>query len=237
MARRILPGCQAAVTAPAVSVERVGQEGVPVVVVDGFAPDPDALVAEAATTRLGPPGSHYPGLRASVGPAYRAQVGPLLAAAAKRVFGFTERLAIDRTLFSLTVTPPATLSLPQRLPHIDDVAPGKLAVVHYLSHADWGGTAFYRHRATGFETIGPDRHRRYLDALAADLAAHGEPPPGYIAGETPLFASIGAVAPRFNRAILYPSNLLHCAAIPNDRPPPHDVATGRLTIASFLTAS
>lgn len=222
---------------PAISVERVGREGVPVVVVDGFAPDPDGLVAEAAGARLGPPGSHYPGLRAPVGPAYRAQVGPLLAAAAKRVFGFGQRLTIDRTLFSLAVTPPAALTLPQRLPHIDDVAPGKLAVVHYLSHADWGGTAFYRHRATGFETIGPDRHRRYLDVLAADLAAHGEPPPGYIMGQTPLFAPIAAVAPRFNRAILYPGNLLHCAAIANDRPPPDDLATGRLTIASFLTAS
>lgn len=224
-------------TAPAVSVKRLGREGVPVVVVDGFVADPDALVTQAAEATLAAPQSHYPGLRAPVGPDYGRAIGPLLAAAAKRVFGFTERLAIDRSLFSLALTPSAALTLPQRLPHIDDVAPGKLAVVHYLSHADWGGTAFYRHRTTGYETIGPARHRRYLDALAADLALHGEPPPGYIAGDTPLFAAIGMVAPRFNRAILYPSNLLHCAAIANDRPLPDDAATGRLTIASFLTAS
>ncbi|NJR78569.1 DUF6445 family protein [Sphingomonas corticis] len=224
-------------TAPRIHVERVGCERVPVVIVDDFAPDGEALVREGVAATLGPPGSHYPGVRAPVGPGYRDAVAPLLAAAAKRVFGFADRLAIDRMLFSLTVTPPAALSLAQRLPHVDDVAPGKLAVVHYLARQDWGGTRFFRHRTTGFETVDAHRHRAYLDALAADLRTHGEPPAGYIAGATPLFEPVGEVPARFNRAVIYPSALLHCAAIDNARPLPADAATGRLTIASFLSAS
>ena len=218
-------------------MERLGREGVPLVVIDDFAPDPATLRAEAAASSLSPRGSYYPGVRAPVGPTYLRQVGPLLAAAAKRVFGFAERLAFDRSLFSLTVTPPAALTLAQRLPHIDDVGAGKLAVVHYLVGDAWGGTRFFRHRTTGFETVDATRHPAYLEALGCDLEVHGEPPPEYIVGATPLFEPIGAVDARFNRAIVYPSNLLHCAAIDNVRPLPNEVATGRLTIASFLTAS
>ncbi|MFA6123483.1 DUF6445 family protein [Sphingomonas sp.] len=217
-------------------MERVGKEKEPVVVIDAFAQDPARLVATALAAPLGTLGAYYPGVRAPVGRDYCAEVGPLLAGAARRVFGFTQRLSFDRALFSLTLTPPAELTLAQRLPHIDDVAPERLAVVHYLSPQDWGGTRFYRHRTTGFETIGPDRHRSYLDQLADDLRRCGEPPPGYIAGATALFEPIGHVPARFNRAVLYRSNLLHCAAIDNACILPADPATGRLTIASFLTA-
>ena len=52
-----------------------------------------------------------------------------------------------------------------------------------------------------------------------------------------MFEVIGEVAPAFNRAVLYRSNLLHCAAIDTGRVLPADPAQGRLTIASFLTAS
>lgn len=224
-------------TGLAVHVERFGHEHEPVVVIDGFTPDPDALVTAARSVALAPRGEYYPGLRAPVDPHYCAAVAPLLAAAARRVFGFGERLDVDRALFSLTVTPPAALSLAQRLPHVDDVAAGKLAVVHYLGRTDWGGTRFFRHRTTGFETIGPERHRRYLDTLEDDLRRHGAPAPGYIDAASPLFATIGEVAPRYNRAIVYRSRLLHCAAIDNRVTLPADPATGRLTVASFLTAA
>ena len=222
---------------PSVDVIRVGAEGESLVVIDGFAPDPDRLVNEAEAATLTTLGAYYPGVRAPVGERYCAEIGPLVAGAARRIFGFTRTLAFDRALFSLSVTPPADLALAQRIPHIDDVAPGKLAIVHYLSHADWGGTRFFRHRSTAFETITPTRHRDYLDALADDLRMHGEPAPGYIEGDTAIFADIGHVAPAYNRAVIYRSSLLHCAAISNDRMLPPVPRDGRLTIASFLSAA
>jgi Family of unknown function (DUF6445) len=221
---------------PAVKVERVGREGEPIVIIDGFAPDPDALVEAAASAALAPAGEFYPGPRAPAPPEYFAQVGGLVAAAVRKVFGHREHLAVDRALFSLATTPPAALSLAQRIPHIDSVEPGRIAIVHYLSHRDFGGTRFFRHRSTGFETVGAARHRAYLDALADDIVQQGEPAPGYIGEGSSLFATIGAVSPAWNRAILYRSSLLHCAAIPNDIVLPDDPRTGRLTIASFLTA-
>lgn len=223
-------------TAPTVEVLHIGEEGEPVVVIDDFAADPDALIDMARALDFSTLGHFYPGVRSAVDPNYCAQIGPVVAAAARRVFGFSRHLAFDRVLFSLTVTPPGELTLAQRVPHIDDVAPGKLAIVHYLFRDDFGGTRFFRHRSTGFETITPERHRPFLDSLAADFERHGEPEPGYIAADTALFAATETIAPRFNRAIIYPSNLLHCAAIPNDAPLPRDPAIGRLTIASFLSA-
>ncbi len=224
-------------TPPRIEVRRIGDEGEPIVIIDDFAPAPARLVAEASAAPLATLGAFYPGVRAPAGAAYCAEVGPLVAGAARRVFGFAETLAFDRALFSLTQTSPGELTLPQRLPHIDDVAPGKLAIVHYLCAEDWGGTRFFRHRSTGFEIIGPDRHRAYLDALAADLRRDGEPEPGYIDGPTTMFEPIAAVDARFNRAVIYRSSLLHCAAIDNRRDLPADPARGRLTIASFLSAT
>ena len=40
----------------------------------------------------------------------------------------------------------------------------------------------------------------------------------------------------FNRALIYRSSLLHCADLPNQAGLPVDVRTGRLTVASFLSA-
>lgn len=222
---------------PTVQVARIGREQEPIVIIDDFAPDPDRLVAEALAAPLERSGDHYPGIRAAVDPRYCDDVAPLVAAAARRVFGHGERLAFDRVLFSLVTAAPQSLALAQRLPHVDTVEPGKLALVHYLGRQDWGGTRFFRHRSTGYEAIGATRYAAYLDALNADLARHGKPSPGYIDGETPLFTPIGHVTARFNRAVLYRSNLLHCAAIQNDAILPADPATGRLTIAAFLSAT
>jgi Family of unknown function (DUF6445) len=143
---------------------------------------------------------------------------------------------VQRALYSIVSTPPGELNLAQRIPHIDSSEPDQFALVHYLAETDWGGTAFYRHRNTGLERITPDRHRYYLDTLESEFAAKGEPEPGYVEEQSILFEQVGRVEHRFNRAVIYPSNLLHCSASPNDRLCPDDPQAGRLTVAAFLLA-
>ena len=224
-------------SAPVVRIDRIGREGQPVVVVDGFSPDPDALVAEAARLTYQPVGPHYPGVRAPAPPSYFRDAGGLLADIVREVFGAEDRLSVDRAWFSLATTPPADLDLAQRIPHIDGVRPGILAIVHFLSQRDLGGTAFYRQRSTGFEFVDAARHRPYLDALRADISREGEPLPGYIQGNTRLFERIAAYEPTFNRALIYRGGLLHCAMLSNAAALPADPGTGRLTIASFLSVA
>ena len=66
------------------------------------------------------------------------------------------------------------------------------------------------------------------------LPAHGLPDAAYIAGDTPVFERIALHQGRFNRAILYRSNTLHCAHLPDTLSFDPDPETGRLTVNSFL---
>ncbi len=217
-------------------VERIGAEGEPVVVIDNFSPCPEQLVEDAAALTFSTRGQYYPGVRAPVTPRYFEGLAAILAPVARDVFGYRNRLEVSGALYSLAATSPGELALPQRIPHFDGVAEGMIAIIHYLTPDAMGGTSFYRHRSTGFETVNAARHRAYLDALQADFAAHGEPAPGYIAGDTPVFERIATFEPAWNRALIYRSSLLHCAAIAEDTPLSTDPAKGRLTVASFLSA-
>jgi hypothetical protein len=223
-------------TLPRIAVLTIGEGEHPVAIIDGLSEHPNRWRAEAAAADYHPRGDFYPGRRAPVGRDYLAEVAPLLGAVIRRVFGCTEHMSVDRALYSIVSKPPAELALAQRIPHVDDTAIDRFAMVHYLSHEDFGGTAFYRHRATGLEAITPDRHAAYLVRLEREFAAGGLPPAGYIAGDTAQFARIFEVPHRFNRAIVYPSNLLHCSAT-GERPIGGDDAlAGRLTVAAFMTA-
>lgn len=218
-----------------IRVDQIGAERQPVVVVENFSPHPERLVAEAETLRFETMGEFYPGVRARVLPSYFEGLAPVLAPVMRDVFGHSDRIGFTRALYSLVTTPPERLTLAQRIPHIDGLEEGMIAILHYLSHAEQGGTAFYRHRATGFETVDAARHPRYIAALHADFAAYGEPPPAYIRGNTPIFEQVARYGAAFNRALIYRSSLLHCADLPGEAPFPADVRAGRLTVASFLS--
>lgn len=181
-------------------------------------------------------GDFYPGPRTPVHQDYFSDVGPLLGSIFRKAFGCRQTMAVERALYSLVTTAPHNLSLAQRIPHIDDTDPDRYAIVHYLSLADFGGTAFYRHRSSGFETITHDRHQHYLAKLHQDLSEKDEPPTGYISSESELFEQIDHVEHRFNRAVIYPSNLLHCSMTRNDIKFPEDPSEGRLTVAAFILA-
>lgn len=219
-----------------IDVLELGNGGHLAVVVDGFSRAPERWRAEAAQAEYRELGDYYPGRRSPVPQAYLEETGPLLGAIFRNVFGCESRMTVQRALYSIVSRPPAELELAQRIPHIDSAEPGHFAMVHFLSHEDWGGTAFYRHRETGCEAITPDRHRDYLDRLQAEFDRTGVPAPGYISGDTPQFERIGSVEHRFNRAVIYPSNLLHCSATRNDRTYFEDPLEGRLTIAAFMLA-
>ncbi len=218
---------------PTIRVERIGREGEAVAVIDGFAPDPDALRAAAAGLRFAADGTHYPGIKAAVTPAYFDATGPVLAAVLRDVFGYREPAAVIGAWYQLVTTPPAALTPLQRLPHVDALRPRQIALVHYLGHDDHGGTAFYRHRATGFETLDEARAPGFRTRLAAEIGA--EPPAAaYIDEGAPWFERIAAFAPAFNRALVYRSALFHCGLIPATAPLSPDPLAGRLTVGCFL---
>lgn len=222
---------------PDLSISRlqVGVEQVPVLVVDNFVAEPAQLVETARSLQFAPLGQYYPGIRAPASRAYQQ-------ALARAVAGLWRSLApewggkLKLTLchYSLVTTPPDQLHMLQRIPHYDSTGSNGLASVHYLFEQPLGGTAFYRHRKTGFETITQTRVRDYLAALEAETGGPDLPPAQYINGDTALFEQLLAVESRFNRLILYPRNVLHSGSIAADFPFEADPAKGRLSINSFM---
>jgi hypothetical protein len=137
---------------------------------------------------------------------------------------------------SLVTKAPAQLDPIQRLPHFDGVERERIAVLLYLSEPEGSGTAFYRQRSTGFESVDAARYDTYLAELEAATARHGIPPARYIGDDSPIFERVHLVEGRCNRIIAYHGNSLHCAAMPDEFVPAPDVAGGRLTLNLFLRA-
>jgi hypothetical protein len=225
------------VNALSVTARRIGNEGEPVVIIENFAADPDALRDHATGVEFANGGDYYPGLRAPVSPDYLEQQRRLLATVFDEVFGVTSNVAVLDVAYSLVTTPPAALTLEQRMPHVDALEPGRLALIHYLVPGGCDGTAFYRHRSTGFETIDAARSGRYFAQLNDDLTAHGRPPAGYLDGSTAIFERIAHFDGSYNRAVVYRGRALHCGAITNADALLANPVKGRLTITGFFSAA
>ena len=217
-----------------VRVEAIGAERQPLLIIDDCLADPQAWRAAAAGETFAQIGRHYPGVRAHVAADWAAGLRAELAPAIADAFAIDPVPALHECFYSIVTTPPAALAPIQRLPHVDGLEPDRLAVLLYLSGEEQGGTAFFRQRATGFETLDAARFPAFERALHAGVAEHGLPGADYIAGSTALYEQVGDVAARPNRAVVYRSHLLHCARIPAEIDLSPDPGRGRLTVNAFL---
>ncbi len=227
----------AAAADPRVEILQVGTERHPVLLIDGLLTGGEALVDFAAEQAVLAPvkaaANFYPGVRAPTPGGYVQALVTALRPHLARVFGAPPGgKAHVTSALSMAVLPADQATPPQRLPHIDATDPNQLAILHYLCGPPHGGTAFYRHRATGLEAIGPDQGKAYFAALRQEIET-ASIPASYVAGSTPLFEQTAVVEPAFNRVIVYASRLLHAGVLP-DHPASHDPRTGRLTVNSFF---
>jgi hypothetical protein len=225
------------------SALRFGSERTPVLIADQFVAEPQRLVDAACRAEFVANSPYYPGVRAEAPAAYRQL---LLGSLQQTLIEFfrlpAQTLSLSVCHFSLITTAASQLKLLQRIPHFDTTTPHALAAVHYLFHGKGttpnsaSGTAFYRHRKTGFECITPERELAYYRALESENDGPNLPKAdaGYIQGSTALFEQIGAAHGVFNRIIFYPRHLLHSGIVSADTPLSADPRQGRLTISSFI---
>ncbi len=217
------------------TVRRVGSEREPVLVIDGATGQVEALRAFAAGQAAFAPaasvGSFYPGLLGTAPVAYvDAMVRAILPLIATHFTGGPVRPARARGNFSLVTTAPAALTAEQRVPHVDTADRLQFATVHFLSPGNGDGTAFFRHRATGFETLDAARLPAYEAARVHDPVA----PPQYCRGEDDGFEAIEIVPAFPDRLLLYRAALLHSGWITTLPARPDDPRHGRLTGNLFL---
>lgn len=221
---------------PRLSVARrtVGAEREPVLSIDHWLADPARLVADAAAAEFRPawgPAGGYPGLRAPAPLAYVETVARALLPVVVDGFGLPPAgLRRAECSFSLVTLPPGRLHATQRAPHVDTTDGWQFAILHYLCGPAFGGTAFYRHRATGFATLTPERWAGY-EAARADEPA----PAGYVGDGGRWFERLDAVAAGFNRLVVYRSRLLHSGLVAAPDRLSADPRRGRLTANIFLT--
>ncbi|MCU0731259.1 MAG: DUF6445 family protein [Hyphomonas sp.] len=221
--------------APSPVIGRIGHEREPIVIIDGFSTDPHGLVAAAAAQVYEMRGPHYPGIRAPAPPRYLGERMDLIQQALSSAFGLDNGADLVECNYSLVTTPPEELEPLQRLPHFDAADPDCYAVLHYLCGPGHGGTAFYRHRTSGFETVSPSRMEDYSELLDRELERRPSAP-GYLCGDTPLFEQTYRIDAAFNRLVIYRGWTLHSGQVPPGHSLSPDPREGRLTINTFLRA-
>jgi hypothetical protein len=217
-------------------LRRVGVGAQPVVVIDHFGGRPDALVEIAAAMAPFPrPTTYYPGLRRLIrredeaADAYVVttleRAGPFIAGAFD-----ADRFDLIEASFSIVTDAPDRLSPAQRAPHFDSSDPDYLAILHYLSGVERTGTAFYRQRSTGIESVEEGNLGRFVATARRESAQLS----GYTTGSNAFFEQIAAIEAVPDRLIIYRGSLLHSGIIPADLPLDPDPRRGRLTANFFI---
>ena len=219
-----------------VTAQWIGEEREPLVVIDNLAPNPDALREAARQLDFAPVGTYYPGVRAAATEAYFRAVWPTLSSTIREFFGYRRSVTVLRSYYSLMTAPPEELMLAQRIPHTDSPDDNQIAVLHYLCPDHTDGTAFFRHRSTGFETVNEARSSSYGEALEADFKKYGTPEPAYIGSDNAIFEQVHTCDAKYNRALVYRGKMLHCASVSSPELLLGDPIAGRLTVASFIAA-
>jgi hypothetical protein len=209
-------------------VLRVGRGEHAVVIIDDVLARPDVFAGYAASARFSAPDAGaYPGLTAALPTNYARALIQALRPILMDGFGLGGPGRFSGFL-ALATTPLRQLSPLQRMPHFDSPDARKVAIVHYLGRGEFGGTAFYRHVATGLEAVGRAQVARFSTAARPELGHHAHQ---YTDGT--FFQEVGRIDYVFNRLIMYPTNVFH-AAVHTCSVLPRDAASGRLTANLFI---
>lgn len=213
----------------------IGREGAPLLVIDNFVADPEKLVRRALNKPYNTQSHYYPGIRTEAPLGYQTLFERHLKDLLFEYFQLQGKsFKFSMCHYSLVTTSAEKLAFLQRIPHIDSANGNALASVHYLFKSNFGGTAFYRHRQTGFEYVDESRKERYFKLLEAEKEGPNAPQAGYIDGDTALFEQVGKQEGVFNRVLIYRRNSLHSGCISKDFVPDPNPATGRLSLNTFI---
>jgi len=220
-----------------VSSVRVGECPIAVTVADDVLLRPQQLAEFGlALTFVEDDSNLYPGVRARVPAEFSGPFHAWLTRTLRSTGVLEESSCIhdDASFFSIVNKNRADLLPLQRIPHYDSSDPTVFAAVIYLFDRANSGTSFYRHRTTGYETIGGDNAGNYKIALNRNMKNLGPPAREYTNGSNHLFERTHSVDSAFNRIVIYSGNVLHAADIDGSLFNGNDNGPWRLTISSLI---
>lgn len=218
----------------------VGNEQQKIIVVDGLLQQPQNIVNYAASKnefeRYKGHCNFYPGIRVPAPTEYSAALAPVVHSILLSEYeGIETDWELNKTECSLSLITlkPEDLRKVQSTPHFDSANPYQFAVLVYLCNETHGGTAFYRHNATNYETITHETRKKFEDIYFKELETSSINR-GYFTESNAYFTKTGLVNAKFNRMVIYRSCLLHSAHINPNQSVDSNPLTGRLTINSFF---
>ena len=215
-------------------VVRIGEEENPIVIVDNFIDDTEALMQCYANNkdRYNDNSTYYPGVHVQAPPSYSDFLFVQLATVIKDTFKLPPKyISKIESDFSICNLPESELSVKQTIPHYDAVGNTVLAAILYLCDEPFGGTAFYRHKSTGIERATRFNVEELGEHIVAELKA--TPKPYKYPNINSDYEKIFEVKPKFNRLAIYRGNVLHSGIVT-----PHCFAPEtygeRLTVRTFI---
>ncbi len=182
--------------------------------------------------------TYYPGVRAPCPQVLRDAILRVSSGVMAQAYGLSASVQFEDkgSWLSLAARPPEQLHPLQCMPHFDSLQSHDFALMLYASERPFQGTAFYRHRQTGFENITQSRWPEFQAARQAYEDKHGPRPQGYFAGSNDEFEQLGKIDYRPNRLVVYPGSLLHSGLIDAASDLSAQVQNGRLTVNLFVSA-
>ncbi|MCF6193629.1 MAG: DUF6445 family protein [Kangiellaceae bacterium] len=218
----------------------IGDEKHRLLIIDNFAADPKSLVEYACNEtdfiHVRPPENFYPGIVAQLPETYSSNLYATLQTLLSEAFGLQIN---DRSrkygAFSITTLKPEQLHPLMCIPHVDTVDQNQVAILLYLCDETHGGTSFFKHRETGYESLDKQRMAEYKESCMKHFATNGQPSKNYILEDSFLFKKIDSVDAKFNRLVIYHSHILHSGSININTGLPSSPSKGRLTANSFIS--
>jgi hypothetical protein len=223
-----------------VSLVRVGGCPIAVTVADNVLLHPQQLAEFGRGLKFVEDDSNlYPGIRVRLPAEFSPPFHSWLTNTLRRTGVLDDNSSVheDASFFSIVNRSSANLLPLQRIPHYDSTDLRVFAAVIYLFDRPNSGTSFYRHRATGYETIGEENKDNYKLALNRNMKDLGPPARGYTNGSNALFERTHSVDSAFNRIVIYPGNVLHAADIDGGLFTANDNSQWRLTISSLIKST
>lgn len=190
---------------PAARLRVEHPRGVPVLIIDDFYADPEAVRAQALAARYDMAVAQYPGRHAPLEGAELQDVLHTLARTATALGDRSYRAADFISDFSIVTTRPGDLLAIQKHPHID---PTPVLGLVYLTPGSIEGTCFFHNDMLNTHVVVTEQqfseYGAFLDQYSKQLA-----PPGYGLDEHPVWKKFYTIEPVFNRFVFYPGNVFH----------------------------
>lgn len=193
-----------------VCVSYIGKEKTPVLVVDGFWQTPELLGDLVAAGMVGRP---YDALQRQVAAVFARQLILLLQQHLEQEVAAV-KLMPDELWLAI-----ASGLAEEQLPRTQSDVGYRYQLLSFMTRNPADGVKFHRHRKTGFETIGQPQLARYRQVLQAQRMAGGTSVIAATQGGNDVFESTHCVPAWYNRAVIFPANLLHSNVCSNQSQP------------------